>query len=116
VSGDVRPSIAADYLASVRKHKVTHLPPSVMVREIAELRRQLGQVLDFIEDQGHTLTGAQRATVLAALEDAIAYRSERATAWCEDCQDHPAQCCDKHADDLDRADAYRALTREIGGA
>lgn len=46
MSGDTRVEIARDYLAAVRKHKVTMLPPSILTRECAELRRQLGQVLD----------------------------------------------------------------------
>jgi len=48
VTGHERAELAREYLASVRQHKVTELPPSVLVRECAELRRQLGQVLDAI--------------------------------------------------------------------
>jgi hypothetical protein len=49
VSADQRVTMARGYLASVRQHKVSGLPPSVLVRECAELRRQLGQVLDAID-------------------------------------------------------------------
>lgn len=48
MTADQRAANAREYLASVRQHKVTALPPSVLVRECAELRRQLGQVLDAI--------------------------------------------------------------------
>jgi hypothetical protein len=58
---------------------------------------------------------AQQATVLAALADAVAYRTAGADARCEDCMAHPAGCCDRHADDLDQADRYRQLVRELGG-
>jgi hypothetical protein len=60
------------------------------------------------------LTEAQRCTALAALADAATYRAAGADARCEDCMAHPAGCCDSHADDLDRASAYRELAREIG--
>jgi hypothetical protein len=56
-----------------------------------------------------------RQTMLAALADAVAYRTAGADARCEDCMAHPAGCCDPHADDLEQADAYRDLAREIGG-
>ena len=46
----MRVTAAREYLASVRKHKVTALPPSVLLRECAELRRQLGQVLGAIAE------------------------------------------------------------------
>jgi hypothetical protein len=53
--------------------------------------------------------------MLAALADAVAYRTAGPEARCEDCMAHPAGCCDRHADDLDAADRYRQLAREIGG-
>ena len=56
-----------------------------------------------------------RQTMHAALADAVDYRTAGADARCEDCMAHPAGCCDRHADDLDQAGAYRQLAREIGG-
>ncbi len=112
--GDQRPAIARDYLVSVRRHQVTTLPPSVLVRECAELRRQLGLVLDAI-DQAAALTEAQRAIVLAALDEAADCREQRAASWCGDCAPAPAECCPEHLDDLDQAAAYRSLARELGG-
>ena len=41
--------LAREFLDGARRRKVTTLPPSVLVRECAELRRQLGQVLDVID-------------------------------------------------------------------
>jgi hypothetical protein len=114
VSGPAdRVEIARDYLASVRQHEVTHLPPSVLVRECAELRRQLGLVLDLID--GLALTPEQRALVLDALADAAGWRELRGTAVCQACAEHPAELCSEHQADLDRVDAYRALAARIGG-
>ena len=56
------------------------------------------------------LNGDQAATVAQALADAQQYRRDRAAAWCADCQGHPAGACE----DLDQADAYRALAAEFG--
>jgi hypothetical protein len=61
------------------------------------------------------LTEEQRALVHAALADAEAYCADRAHAWCDGCTTHPSGCCEDHLDDLDQADAYRQLAREIGG-
>ncbi len=65
--------------------------------------------------QAPALTRAQLGIVLGALADAVAYRTSGADARCEDCMAHPAGCCDRHADELDQADAYRQLARELGG-
>ena len=54
---DDRLANARDFLTGVRKHKVTEAPPSVLVRECAELRRQLGQVLDVADGQAKRLDG-----------------------------------------------------------
>ena len=118
MTGDMRVTAAREYLASVRKHKVTALPPSVLLRECAELRRQLGQVLDFIEHQAPPLTEAQRATVRDGLADAADLLEHRAGQWCGDCETAPDECCGEHAADLDAAGRYRALERDLtaGGA
>lgn len=46
---DQRITEAREYLTTLSGHKVATLPPSVLVRECAELRRQLGQVLTAID-------------------------------------------------------------------
>ena len=58
----------------------------------------------------------RRALLLAALEDAAAYREGRGGAECGHCDAHPAGICDDHGDDLAKATDYRALAREFGGA
>jgi hypothetical protein len=50
VTGDQRVTAAAEFLDGARKRKVTELPPSLLIRECAELRRALGQVLDVVEE------------------------------------------------------------------
>ena len=106
-----RVTLAREYLASVRQHKVTTLPPSVLVRECAELRRQLGQVLD--AEDGLVLTADQRDLIRAALDEAAEARTERVTAWCNGCATAPDDCCPEHAVDLDQADEYRQLRQEL---
>jgi hypothetical protein len=115
VTGDMRAAIARAYLASVRQHRVTMLPPSVMVRELAETRRQLGIVLDVIEHQAPALTEAQRASVLDALAVAAENRVYRASLTCDACGTHPAELCDDHQADLDAAEQYHAIAAQIGG-
>ena len=61
------------------------------------------------EPPGRFISPAEAVTVRRALADAEAFRRDRAGARCADCQDHPAEACDDHVDDLDQADAYRDL-------
>jgi hypothetical protein len=56
------------------------------------------------------------ATVLGALEHAEQLMRERADAWCEECATSAAEACRVHLDQLDQADAYRALAERLGGA
>jgi hypothetical protein len=62
------------------------------------------------------LTTAQLGTMLGALDDAAAARMDRAAAWCDDCRAAPDECCEGHAGDLDVADAYRQVARELRAA
>ncbi len=68
MSADPRVQLAREYLAGVRQHKVTTLPPSVLMRECAELRRQLGQVLDTIGQEPEAAKLAEIRAVLAAFD------------------------------------------------
>lgn len=61
------------------------------------------------------LTPSDRRTILAALDDAAACRGARPGCACDDCEGSPAGLCDRHADDLDQADAYRSLAARLGG-
>jgi hypothetical protein len=48
VSADQRVEMAREFLTGAQRHPVDQLPPSILVRECAELRRLLGQVLDVL--------------------------------------------------------------------
>jgi hypothetical protein len=128
--GDYRIQAAREYLDGARKRRVTELPPSLLERECAELRRTAGQLLDVITEQASALQEAraallssaaslddgQAATVLDALGFAAEYRRYRASLTCEACAQHPAELCEDHAADLDRAEEYDQLAGQIGGA
>jgi hypothetical protein len=109
---DQRVRLAREYLDSVRRRRVTELPLMLLVRECAELRRLLGQVLDVIGEAA-VIPGAGRAAiVLAALGDASDGIRERA-AHCPDCTASPADLCDETAGQLSRADAYDRLAATL---
>lgn len=112
---DERVTAARQYLAIARVADPDRMPPSQLVAEVAETRRQLAAVLAVIEDQPPGLTGPQLTLVLGALDDAAAVAEERAGAVCADCAHTESGLCYRHAEDLDEADAYRQLAREIGG-
>ncbi|MHB1432647.1 MAG: hypothetical protein ACYCVZ_11095 [Streptosporangiaceae bacterium] len=65
---------------------------------------------------GLLLTPKDKRLLLAALDDAATYRTERAGTCCGACESADAGMCDEHADDVDQAEAYRALAGRIGGA
>jgi hypothetical protein len=120
VTADPRVTAARAFLAEAKQRKFADKPQSVLVREAAELRHQLGQVLKAIDaadqlprprvdgsggessfvavDGSGILTPADVLNVLSALQDAAAYRSN-------------------HADERDLQDvaAYRSLSRALGG-
>jgi len=52
---DQRVVYARDFLTGARRRKVAELPPSVLVRELAECRRQLGQILDVLDEDAGRL-------------------------------------------------------------
>jgi hypothetical protein len=59
-----------------------------------------------------SLSAEHREILAQALADAIQFRD--ASGFCPHCEAHPAGLCDDHAADLDLADAYLALARELG--
>lgn len=66
---DERAELARRYLAEVSAAGVEQLPPTVLMREVAELRRLLGQVLGILaerQDEGRQL--AEIRAVLAAFD------------------------------------------------
>ena len=108
---DQRIGTAREYLTGARKRKVDQLPRPVLLRELAETRRQLGQVLDVVN--GHTvLTPAQVATVLDALDVAADAKRDRA-ANCPDCEASPAELCGTCEWRLARAEGYDALAEAL---
>jgi hypothetical protein len=64
--------------------------------------------------EGPALDQGQREVLAAALPDAIAHRREHADGECAGCDADPSLLCDEGAADLDLADAYLALARELG--
>jgi hypothetical protein len=69
MSADQRVQLARDYLAEARRRPVEQLPPSLLMREVAELRRLLGQVLGVLADrQAETRELAEIRAVLAAFD------------------------------------------------
>jgi hypothetical protein len=60
VSADQRVELAREYLAGARQRDINYMPPSRMMAELAETRRQFGQVLAAVADRGAsdaTVTG-----------------------------------------------------------
>lgn len=109
---DQRITLAREYLTGARRRKVDQLPPSVLVRELAETRRQLGQVLDAIDSQPAPLTPAQLSTIQDALDVAADAKRDRA-ANCPDCEASPAELCGTCEWRLARAEGYDALAEAL---
>ncbi|HTW00240.1 MAG TPA: hypothetical protein VMF87_08050 [Streptosporangiaceae bacterium] len=104
LSRDQRIVYAREFLAGARKRKVAELPPSVLIREDAELRRVLGQLLDVISESAEVLGHA--------LDDAIDWRTPGLS--CSDCEDSPSAPCSDHASDAALVDRYFALAAVFG--
>ena len=112
MTADPRVTAAREFLDAIRPYKVSDRPHSVLMREDAELRRMLRQLLDVIDGQPSALAGVQRGTLRLALGDAITYREPAGS--CADCDAEPGGLCYDHAGDLDRCDAYGALAESLG--
>lgn len=103
MSADQRVINAREYLGYARAVKVADLPYPALVRLAAELRRQLGQVLDAMAagdatrvtpDGSATLSAVDVQTVLGALADAAWWQAQHGTP--------------------ERAARYRSLARSLG--
>jgi hypothetical protein len=69
-----------------------------------------------LPDGSATLAPADLIEVLGALEHAAEALVDRAAQHCGDCVTHPAGACEAHVDDLDQADAFRAVAARLGDA
>jgi hypothetical protein len=114
MTADQRVTLAREYLAGARQRDINYLPPSRLMAELAETRRQLGQVLAAVAGQAPPATGAQLVTVLDALEVAADDKRDRA-ATCPDCEAHPAELCGTCEYRLAAADDYDALAETLRG-
>lgn len=111
MAADQRLVSAREFLDAIRPYKVTSRPPSVLVREDAELRRMLGQVLDVIRESV-SLTDDHLVTLSLALTDAIDWRTPAMA--CSNCDATESGLCSDHAGDVALVDRYLALARELG--
>jgi hypothetical protein len=69
VSADERAGQAAQFLAEARQRSVEQMPPTLLMREVAELRRLLASVLAVLaERQAETRQLAAIRGVLAAFD------------------------------------------------
>jgi hypothetical protein len=93
------------------------MPPSLLVREAAELRRLLGQVLDVL-DGGFLLTGEQAQLLVFALADVKDFRTGK-TIGCPDCDaaelaGDPTVACGRHKPDMAQGNWYDEIGQQIG--
>jgi hypothetical protein len=66
---DQRITLAREYLAAARGRDIDRLPPSRLMTELAETRRQLGQMLAVVaEREGEHAQLAEIRAVLAAFD------------------------------------------------
>jgi hypothetical protein len=123
---DLRITAAAEFLNHARKHRPGELSASQLVREDAELRRQLGQVLDVVGDAPQNVVrfpgpaspprgsmAYDAALALDALAVAAEYRRYRASLPCQACERAPDGVCDDHVTDAERASEYDDLADRI---
>jgi hypothetical protein len=69
MSAHQRVELARQFLAETQRRSVDKMPPSLLMREVAELRRVLGQVLGVLaERQAETRQLAGIRAVLAAFD------------------------------------------------
>jgi hypothetical protein len=64
---DQRITLAREYLAAARGRPIDHMPPSRMMAELVETRRQLGQVLAAVAELKVWTSAVQLAEIRAVL-------------------------------------------------
>ncbi|HUY48051.1 MAG TPA: hypothetical protein VMV92_20380 [Streptosporangiaceae bacterium] len=113
---DRRVTAAREFLAATVETS-PDTPPADLLSCAAECRRHLVAIL--ATPAAGALSRAQRALVLAALEEAAEARTERARgeAGCPACAESIAMdgLCAGHREHLTRADEYREAAEQIGG-
>ena len=131
MTADRRVQSAREYLDGARRRNVNQLPPSQLVRELAETRRALGQLLDVVDeaiaaaaddgtglwlDGTATVSAADLASVLDALDLAAEYKSDKAAA-CGECDGQPdGGLCSTCEWRMECVAEYRALAGALRGA
>jgi thiol:disulfide interchange protein len=74
-----------------------------------------GAVAPTEPDDARYLSASELENVLAAIEDAVRYRLDQAATWCVSCSEDAAPPCPHQAEDIDKADAYEALSARLRG-
>ena len=110
---DPRIGRACEALEVARRSKPGALPIFVLMREYAEIRRRLGQVLEGLDHRRHSRSPA--GTLRPAMADTLAFLERKAYATCGDCQLPVSGLCDDDAAGFDRFEAYGSLAASSGG-
>jgi hypothetical protein len=116
MSADRGVQAAREYLNTISARLVAELPPSVLVREDAELRRQLRIVLEVVSDYEYTVIDEDRTQptmwggIYVAAADALTVADALSDA---------ADCGEQH-EPIDssaaRSSVYRELAARLGSA
>jgi hypothetical protein len=104
VNGDDPRLIRARDALAAAVHPVDHLPPSVMARELAELRQVVTGLVDLVDEH--------REILGQALADAVTLREP--ASECDDCRLAAGLWCHRHEADMEAVGAYGELGRAFG--
>ena len=114
MTADQRVTAAREYLDYARKVHVADFPHSPLTRMAAELRRQLGQVLDVVTEMAFTIEDAEDMedwldTTHVDAGGAVWLVPADAQVFAQALADAIARAAGE-----ERADAYTALARALG--
>jgi hypothetical protein len=104
---DSRVTQAREYLTHIRRVKVTGLPVSVLERECAELRRNLGQLLDVLDSRDEDVS------ILAAAVLDQAEAANEVAGWLTNAAETLGRSPSRT--DLARARIYRVMALRLAG-
>jgi hypothetical protein len=102
-------AVLADYRAALASAPLSSPPGREWMLRLADVLGGLLAALDPVV----VLDQDQAATAVDALEVAAEYRRYRASLACEACAARPAELCEDHAADLDRAEDYDRLAARL---